>query len=142
MLHTRTTGLRHMSPKSRSAMSDLCSLNWRAQVPPEIFGTGGGSCGGYHGLSNSVAPLIISIGWRCVEYGYSLRWREVKVDVINNVHRLRSLAREAKSSKSNILRRVMTHLPKNPYCPQCERANMEQVPLFRKGRTESHARYC
>ena len=36
------------------------------------------------------------------------------------------------------LRHMLTHLPKNPYCPHCQRAKMENVKLRRKGRAAAH----
>ena len=31
------------------------------------------------------------------------------------------------------LRHMLTHLPKNPYCPHCQRAKIENAKLRRKG---------
>ena len=36
------------------------------------------------------------------------------------------------------LRHLMTHLPKNPYCPHCQRAKMENVRLYRKRGAGGH----
>ena len=36
------------------------------------------------------------------------------------------------------LRHMLTHLPKNPYCPHCQRAKMENVKLRRKGGAAAH----
>ena len=33
---------------------------------------------------------------------------------------------------------MLTHLPKNPYCPHCQRAKMENVKLRRKGGAAAH----
>ena len=36
------------------------------------------------------------------------------------------------------LRHMLTHLAKNPYCPHCQRAKMENVKLRRKGGAAAH----
>ena len=33
---------------------------------------------------------------------------------------------------------MMSHLPKNPFCPHCQRAKMENVRLHRRGGADAH----
>ena len=55
---------------------------------------------------------------------------------INFLSGLRTEAEWRADAKT--LRHMLTHLPKNPYCPHCQRAKMENVKLRRKGGAAAH----
>ena len=55
---------------------------------------------------------------------------------INFLSGLRAEAEWRADAKT--LRHMLTHLPKNPYCPHCQRAKMENVKLERKGGAAAH----
>ena len=55
---------------------------------------------------------------------------------INFLSGLRTEAEWRADAKT--LRHMLTHLPKNPYCPHCQRAKMENVKLRRKGVAAAH----
>ena len=61
---------------------------------------------------------------------------EGEVVEINFLSGLRTEAEWRADAKT--LRHMLTHLPKNPYCPQCQRAKMENVKVRRKGGAEAH----
>ena len=60
-------------------------------------------------------------------------------DDIVEISFLSGLRTEAEwRADAKTLRHMLTHLPKNPYCPHCQRAKMENVKLRRKGGAAAH----
>ena len=60
-------------------------------------------------------------------------------DDIVEINFLSGLRAEAEwRADAKTLRHMLTHLPKNPYCPHCQRAKMENVKLRRKGGAAAH----
>ena len=90
----------------------------------------------------TLRPTVFGVS-RYVGCCPSYRWRRVAS------HLALAVGREANVTRcSSLVLQVevpngtrsfgVTHLPKNPYCPHCQRAKMENVKLRRKGGAAAH----